>query len=92
MATFFMFGKYTPEAMKGISAGRTKEAAKVIEKFKGKIVSMHALLGETDLVFILDLPSAAEAFQVSIALNKLTGIAFTTHPAVSVEEFDQFFK
>lgn len=91
MATFFLFGKYTPEALKGISADRTKEAAKIVKKYKGKIVSIHALLGETDLVMLLDLPSTADAFKTSIVLNKLTAIAFTTHPAVSVEEFDQFF-
>lgn len=91
MATFFLFGKYTTEAIKGISADRTKEAAKIVKKNKGKIISMHALLGETDLIFILDLPSTAEALKTSVALNKLTGIAFATHPAVTVEEFDKLF-
>jgi len=28
--------------------------------------------------------------KASIALNKLTGISFTTSPAVTVEDFDKF--
>ncbi len=31
----------------------------------------------------------AEAVKVSAALSKQTGIAFTTAPAVTVEEFDK---
>jgi uncharacterized protein with GYD domain len=89
MATFLMFGKYTPEALKKISADRTKEAQEIIKKNKGKIISMYALLGETDLVFIVDLPSTEAAVMTSIALNKLTGISFTTHQAMSVEAFDK---
>ena len=89
MATFLMFGKYTPEALKKISAERTKEAQEVIKKNKGKVISMYALLGETDLVFIVDLPSTEAAITTSIALNKMSGILFTTHQAVSVEEFDK---
>jgi hypothetical protein len=30
-----------------------------------------------------------KAMQASVALNKLTGISFTTLPAVTVEEFDK---
>ncbi len=70
MATFLMFGKYTPEALKKISAERTKEAQEVIKKNKGKVISMYALLGETDLVFIVDLPSTEAAITTSIALTK----------------------
>ena len=37
MSTFFMFGKYSQEALKGISAERTKKAAALIKKYGGKI-------------------------------------------------------
>ena len=33
MATFLMFGKYSSEAVKGVSAKRTKEAVNLIKKF-----------------------------------------------------------
>jgi len=89
MATFFMFGRYSSEAVKGISAKRTKEAESLIKKFGGKVNSMYALLGEKDLVFIVTFPGIEEAMKASVALSKLTGITFTTLPAVTVEEFDR---
>ncbi len=89
MSTFFMLGKYSSEALKGISAGRTEKALKLIKKFGGEVKSMYALLGEIDLVFILTFPDVEKAMQASVAMNKLTGISFTTLPAVTVEEFDK---
>jgi len=89
MATFFMFGKYSSEAVKKIAAKRTKDAVKLLKKFKGKVNAMYALLGENDLVFIVNLPDVKQAMKASVALNKLTGISFTTLPAVTVEEFDK---
>ncbi len=92
MAKFFMFGKYSADAAKDIGAERTGRAREVIQKFRGKVEGMYALLGEHDLVLILDLPGTAEAMQVSVALNKLTGIGFTTAPAIGVEEFDELME
>jgi uncharacterized protein with GYD domain len=89
MATFILFGKYSSEALKGMSAKRTDKVVGLIKKMKGKVKSMYALLGENDLVFIVDLPNMEQAMKASVALHKLTGIAFTTAPALSVEEFDK---
>jgi uncharacterized protein with GYD domain len=89
MATFFMLGRYSSEALKGISEGRTDKALRLIKKYGGEVKSMYALLGEIDLVFILTFPDMEKAIQASVALNKLTGISFTTLPAVTVEEFDK---
>ena len=88
MATFFMFGQYSAEALKAISAERTTKAHDIIEKLGGKIVSIHALLGEKDLVLIVEFPGIDEAIKASIAVNRLTGITFSTAQAVPVEEFD----
>ena len=88
MSTFFMFGKYSAEAAKGISAARTTRATKVINAAGGKVRGAYTLLGEHDLVFIIDLPSVNAAMEVSIALLKLTGIEFVTAPAVEVADFD----
>jgi uncharacterized protein with GYD domain len=89
MAVFFMFGKYSGEAIKGIGAKRTEKAVELIKKFGGEVKSMYALLAEQDLVLIVSFPGVEEAMKASVALAKLTGIAFTTAPAVSVEEFDR---
>ena len=89
MATFFMFGKYSSEAVKGMSPKRTKAAEDVIKQFGGKIESMYALLGEMDLVVIFTIPGVEQAMKASVALSKTTGISFTTLPALPVEEFDK---
>jgi uncharacterized protein with GYD domain len=89
MATFLMFGKYSPKSLKGASASRTKEAVELVKQFQGQVEAMYATLGPNDLVVVADFPGTAEAVQASIALTKLTGIGFTTSPALTVEAFDK---
>jgi uncharacterized protein with GYD domain len=89
MATFLMFGTYSPEAMKAVNAKRTDDALALIKKYGGEFKAGYALLGEVDLVVILELPDIERAMQTSAALTKLLGISFRTAPAVSVAEFDK---
>jgi uncharacterized protein with GYD domain len=89
MAKYLMLGKYSLEAVKGISAERTGKAKAIVEKAGGKFSAMLALLGGYDLAFIADFPGTKEVMQASLGLTKLTGIAFTTFPAVTIEEFDK---
>jgi len=89
MATYFMFGKYTMEGVEGISAARTEKALDLIKENGGEYKSGYALLGDVDLILIVDMPDTGQAMKTSTALSKLLGIAFTTHPAVSAEEFDK---
>jgi uncharacterized protein with GYD domain len=88
MATFFMFGKYSSEALKEMSAERTEKAVSLIKTFGGEVKSMYALLGEQDLVLIVDFPEIGQAMKASVGLTKMTGVSFTTSPAVAVEDFD----
>ncbi|MGD0340423.1 MAG: GYD domain-containing protein [Bacteroidales bacterium] len=89
MATYFLFGKYSSDAKKGMSATRTVKANQLIKKFKGKVISIYALLGEKDLVIIATFPGTEQALKSSIAISKLTGITFTTFEAIAVEDFDR---
>jgi uncharacterized protein with GYD domain len=89
MPIFMMFGKYSTEALKGISSERTDKAVELIKKNGGKVISMYAVIGEHDLVLTLDFPIPENAIATSVALNKLTGISFTTSPVVEVEKFDK---
>ncbi len=89
MSTFFMFGKYSSEAIKGISASRTEKSRGIISDLGGSLKAGYALLGQYDIVLIVELPDIETAMKASLALNKLTGIAFATVPAVSVEQFDK---
>ena len=89
MTTFIMFGKYSQESIKHISAKRTEQSKELIEKNGGELKSGYALLGTTDLVLIVEFPDTAKAMKASVELSKLLGISFTTAPALSAEEFDQ---
>jgi uncharacterized protein with GYD domain len=84
-----MFGKYSLDAVKEISAERTDKASALISKYGGKLKGGYALLGEHDLVLIVELRGTEEAMKTSVALSKLLGISFSTAPAVSVADFDK---
>lgn len=89
MATYIMLGKYTTEGVKGASASRTKKIADMIGQCGGKVEAMFALLGEYDLAFRVSFPGTAEALKASFTVAKATGITFSTHAAITVEEFDR---
>ena len=59
------------------------------EQRGGEIKAAYALLGDVDLVAIVELPDTARAMQTSAALSKLLGADFTTAPAVTADEFDK---
>ena len=90
MSTFFMFGKYSSaETIKQISADRTKKVVDIIHDYGGEAKAMYAMLGAYDLILIVDFVNINDALQASVAITKLTGITFSTLPAVPVEEFDR---
>ncbi len=84
-----MLGKYSPDALDGISAVRTKKAINHITSNGGILKSMYVLLGDYDLVLIVDFPGVKEAMQTSLALTRLTGISFATSEALTVDDFDK---
>lgn len=90
MATYFLTGTYGADAIKGISPKRTADVTGLIEGVGGKIVSMYLLLGEKDLVIIAEFPGLKEAIKGSVGISKMTGISFTTNPAITAEEFDAY--
>ncbi|MGC9349363.1 MAG: GYD domain-containing protein [Anaerolineae bacterium] len=92
MATYLMFGRYSLDAVKEISAERTDKATALIKEHGGEFKSGYALLGENDLLLIVDLPDLEQAMKLSVALTKLLGISFSTSPAVTVEDFDRMME
>lgn len=89
MPTYFMFGDYSHESIKNISAKRTDDAEALIEKNGGKLKDAYALLGDKDLVLVVELPDVGQAVRTSVGLSKMLGIGFSTNPAVSVDDFDK---
>ena len=89
MSTYLMFGKYSTDAVKAISAERTEKSIALIKQNGGELKGGYALLGDIDLVLIVDLPDTEHAMKTSAALSNLLGISFSTAPAVSVGDFDK---
>jgi len=92
MATYLMFGQYSRESVKEISAKRTKDAMALVKQYGGKIKDGYAMLGDQDLLIILEAKDNSTAMQISVALSKMLDIAFTTAPAVGMDEFDKLMK
>ena len=89
MSIYVLFGRYSAESLKGASAKRTEDAAALIKKLGGEVLSGYALLGSTDLLLVVDLPDIERAMRASAGLTKLTGIGFRTSPALSLKDFDR---
>ncbi|MCX5770103.1 MAG: GYD domain-containing protein [Candidatus Hydrogenedentes bacterium] len=89
MITFVMQGRYSAEAIKAISAKRTAQAKAIVEECGGKLLSIYATMGDSDLLAIVEFPGVGEAVKASIGLNKTLGICFSTVPALKVDEFDK---
>ena len=92
MMTFIMFGKYSIEGLKAVSEERTKKSVDLLEKLGGKVKAIYVLLGEIDLLVIVEFLGFKEAMRASVELAKLLGISLTTAPAVAAEEFDRLIK
>lgn len=92
MAIYVMVGEYSVAAVKMISAERTDRTEALLKKHGGKLKAGYATLGQSDLILIVDLRDNETAMQVSVELTEMTGIAFTTSPAVSIQKFDQMME
>ena len=92
MQTFLIMGRYSVDAVKEMNISRTKKAVDLISQLGGKVVSMYALLGGYDLVLTVELPDVESAMKASLGLTLITGISFSSFPAVSVSEFDKIME
>jgi len=91
MNTYLMYGTYSIAAERKISSNRTKKANALVKKLKGRVVAEYAMLGKPDLLLIVELPGIKEVVKLSVELSEMTGISFTTEPALTVAEFDKLF-
>jgi uncharacterized protein with GYD domain len=89
MTTYFMFGKYTADALSGVSSARSQEAYQLVKGCGGEVKEIYALLGgEHDLVIITEMPGVEDAMKASIELTRKTGIQFSSCSAIPVDQFD----
>ncbi len=72
MSTYFMFGKYSHEATKEITPERTAKAIKIIDKLGGQVKGMYAILGDYDIIMLIEGPDMETIIKISVDLHILT--------------------
>ena len=87
-----MFGKYSVDAVKSTSAKRTDKAIALVKQNGGELTAGYALLGDVDLVLIVNFPDMLSAMKASVALSKLLSISFSTQPALNMADFDKLLE
>lgn len=91
MSLYLMYGKYQTGTMQDISSERTEKAKQVIEENGGTLEAGYAVLGRSDLLFIVDFPDIADVVKTSLTMKDMFGISFSTNGAMTIEEFDKLF-
>jgi uncharacterized protein with GYD domain len=84
---------YTAEGAKGVrkdgGTKRRKVASKALESLGGKLESLYFCFGQYDAVVIADLPDAASAAALSLAVAGTGGAETTTTVLITPEEMDK---
>ena len=89
MATFITLVKFTDQGVRSIkeSPKRADAFKALVAKAGGSVKSMHWTLGHYDLVVTVEVPDAATATSLNLAVASLGNIRTETLTAFSAEEF-----
>jgi uncharacterized protein with GYD domain len=83
---------YTPQGVQGLQkeGGVARRAAvqRLVDQAGGKLESFYFAFGEADAYTIAELPDAATAAAVSLAVNALGFVHLRTVPLMTPEEMD----
>ena len=92
MAKFMIKASYTAEGTRGLmkegGTGRRAAVQKAVEGAGGKLESFYFAYGEHDAYVICDLPDAASAIAISLAVNASGAVRSSTTPLITPEEID----
>lgn len=92
MAKYLFRARYVGQGVEGLlkegGSARREMAAKVISSLGGKLESFYFAFGDDDVVGIFDVPDAATAAAVSLAVNASGTLASKLTPLITPEEVD----
>src|ERR1044072_3843363 len=92
MPKYLVCVSYTAEGAKGIRQdGGTKRrevAGHAVESISGKMQAFYFSFGDHDAIIIADLPDAASAAAVSLAVTSTGAARLTTTPLITGKEMD----
>lgn len=93
MAKYLFEACYTAEGASGLAkeggSSRRKKIEKMIKAMDGKLEAFYYAFGRTDVYLIVDVPDAATAAALSLAVNQSGAVQLTTHVLITPEEMDQ---
>ena len=96
MPKYLMEASYTAEGVKGLAkeggSARRKTVEDLVVSLNGRLEVFYYAFGSSDVFLIVDLPDAATATAVSLAVNQSGAVRLKTIPLMAVEEMDQAAK
>jgi uncharacterized protein with GYD domain len=92
MAKYLVSGSYEPDGVRGLikdgGSGRKAAVTKMIEALGGKVEAFYYAFGATDVFVIIDVPDAATAAALSMAVNASGVVRTSITSLLTVEEMD----
>jgi uncharacterized protein with GYD domain len=89
---YLLEGNYTVEGVKGLQAeggsARLAAATALVEGLGGSVDGFYYAFGDTDIYFIVDMPDAASAAAMSLAVNAGGGLTARTQVLMTTAELD----
>ena len=89
---FMIQASYTAEGARGLlkdgGSARRAVVQKMVEGAGGTLESFYYAYGNHDVVAISDMPDAASALALSLAVNASGAVRLTTTPLITPEEID----
>ena len=87
---FMIQASYSAEGARGLlkDGGSARRAAvqKIVEGAGGKLESFYYAYGAHDVIAVTDLPDAASALALSLAVNASGAVRLSTTPLITPEE------
>jgi len=89
MPLYITLWKYTAEGLRDIrnTASRFKAVQKIIEANGGKLVNIYGLVGEYDIITIIEMPNKSALTSTIIKIAASGRIVPKTLQALPIEEF-----
>jgi uncharacterized protein with GYD domain len=96
MPKFLMEASYTAEGAKGLAreggSSRRKTVEETVKSLHGTLETFYYAFGSSDVILIVDLPDAATAAAVSLAINQTGAVRARSTVLFTAEEMDQAAK
>jgi len=92
MAKYLIKASYTSDGTKGLlkegGSSRRATVQKMVSGVGGKLEAFYYAFGDADVYAVIDVPDAATAAALSLAINASGSVQLSTIPLLSPEEID----